>query len=66
MLNLHNHIFFRLDDGETTVFEVNWESAKWSPITRKLVNQSHSKSFTSHSTSLLLYSPHSPFWQGIS
>lgn len=46
-----------LDDGETTVFEVNWESAKWSPIIRKLVNQSHSKSFISCSTFSSLYSP---------
>lgn len=27
------------------MFELNWESAKWTPITRKLVNQSHSKPF---------------------
>jgi hypothetical protein len=37
--------YMYLDDGETTVFEVDWESAEWSPITRRLVNQSHSKPF---------------------
>ena len=54
-----HQILSRLDDGETTVFEVDWESAKWSPITRKLVNQSHSKlinSSTSHSRSSLSHS----------
>ena len=57
-----------VDESETTVFEMNWESAKWSPITRKLVNQSHSRLFIHPYPILHPHYPilHSPFWQGTS